>query len=135
MPDILYIALSQNELLANAFRSAGQNLIHLSHESGLDRLQHGGRPFQVIVLQWRSRRDQAIIARAKVLGLPVLATTGHLTAALRAPGERADVYLEDPVEATEVVDLAVDLQRALPERRVPSGVRHGFPPARAAVHT
>jgi CheY-like chemotaxis protein len=130
MYEILYIALRPNELLANAFRDAGQKLTHLCPESALERLQHGNLPPSVIVLQWRSRRDQAIIARAKMLGLPVLAITSRLAAALRVAGVHADLYLEDPVTESELLQLAVDLQRALPERRISSGTAH----AQTAVH-
>jgi hypothetical protein len=62
-----------------------------------------------VVLHWKSKKGQEIIAEAKACGLPVLAITSKLVDALQAGNAKADLYLEQPVSDEEVSTLLIEM--------------------------
>jgi hypothetical protein len=114
MKDIFYFGASLGASLAQEFSNAGHTLIHLPYTQGLHELQGGAPSCGSVVLEWRSKRDQCIIAEAKTLGVPVLVITAKLAAAVKAGGPSADLYLEEPAADHEVVATMLDMMTAEP---------------------
>lgn len=108
MKPIFFFGSRLKASLARAFSNAGLTVEHLPHEQGLRELQCGS-PCSAVLLEWRSKRDQRVIEEARALGIPVLALTSKLAAAVLAAVPSADVYLELPCTDQEVLDLALDL--------------------------
>lgn len=117
MKDIFYFGTSLRASLAQEFCNAGHTLIHLPYTQGLHELQGEAPSCGSVVLEWRSKRDQLIIAGAKALGVPVLVITAKLAAAVKADEPSADLYLEEPAADHEVVATMLDMMTAEPLSR------------------
>jgi hypothetical protein len=66
-------------------------------------------PHRTVVLHWRSKTDQRVIAEAKSLGVPVIVIAADLNAALQADGPFADLYLEKPTNDHELATFVIDI--------------------------
>lgn len=113
MKPIFYFGTRPKVSLSRAFSDAGLNVNYLPYRQGLQALQQAPCCSGVL-LEWRSKRDQRVIEEAKALGLPVLAVTSKLSAAILAAVPSADLYLEHPCPDQEVVSLMLDLVMARP---------------------
>jgi hypothetical protein len=65
-----------------------------------------------VLLEWRSKRDQRIVAQAKTLQLPIMVITPKLVTAVKAGPPAADMYLEEPASDHEVVASMLDMMTA-----------------------
>lgn len=68
--------------------------------------------FGAVVLDWKSRLDQKSIEAGKTLSLPVIVISSQLLDALDAGEPFADIYLEHPADAKEVVALVIEMVNA-----------------------
>jgi DNA-binding response OmpR family regulator len=109
MKDIFYFGARLRVSLAQAFHDAGHTLVRVPFAQGLQKLEFGVPNCAAVVLEWRSKRDQRVIALAKALRIPVLVVTAKLNAAVESFGPAADLYLEKPAPNREVVSMMLDL--------------------------
>ncbi len=109
MKDIFYFGARLRVSLARAFRDAGHTLIQVPFAEGLQELEGGAPNCAAVILEWRSKRDQRVIAHAKALRIPILVITAELVAAVQSSGPAADLYLEKPAPNYEVVSMMLDL--------------------------
>lgn len=112
MNEIFYFGANLRASLVQSFRDAGYNLVHLRHLQGLHELTSGTLFCGGVLIEWRSLRDQRIIAEAKTADLPVLVVTPKLIAAFQAAKPAADLYLEEPAADWEIVAILQDLMAA-----------------------
>jgi hypothetical protein len=112
MKEIFYFGVRLRVSLTRAFHEAGFTLIRVPFAHGLQELDGGASNCAAIVLEWRSKRDQQVIAQAKALRIPILAITANLVAAVQSSGPAADLYLEKPAPNHEVVSMMLDLMTA-----------------------
>jgi len=109
MKDIFYFGARLRVSLTRAFRDAGYALIRIPYAESPQELAGGAPNCAAVVLEWRSKRDQQVIAQAKALRIPVLVITDKLVAAVKSAGSAADLYLEKPAPNREVVSMMLDL--------------------------
>jgi hypothetical protein len=101
--DILYFGAPLTDSLSLAFDNAGYRIVRTRYRKGV----LGG--CGAVVLHWKSKQGQQIIAAAKAAGVPVLVITSKLAAAVQAGEPLADLYLEEPARDEEVVAMLLDI--------------------------
>lgn len=86
-------------------------------------LELDSRSFDAVVTDWRlgDGVGRSIIERAKShASLPVIVVSGFVTEAFQAAAPLADLYLEKPVDPSELVSMLDTLLRGRPRNSVPS---------------
>jgi ActR/RegA family two-component response regulator len=109
MKDIFYFGARLRVSLSRAFHDEGHTLIRVPFALGLQKLESESPNCAAVVLEWRSKRAQQVIAQAKALRIPVLVITAKLVAAVKSSGPAADLYLEKPAPNHEIVSTTLDL--------------------------
>jgi hypothetical protein len=109
MKDIFYFGARLRDSLSHHFANTGHTLLHLSHTQGLHELQDDTSPCEAVLLEWRTRRDQRVIAEAKSRGIPVIVLTTRISESLRTSMPTADLYLEEPAPDEEIVEFTLEL--------------------------
>jgi ActR/RegA family two-component response regulator len=109
MKNIYYFGARFRVSLPRAFHDAGHTLLRVPYAQGLQELKSGAPNCTAVVLEWRSKRDQQVIAQAKAHRVPILVITAKLVAAVESVGPAADLYLEKPALDHEVVSMMLDL--------------------------
>jgi DNA-binding response OmpR family regulator len=64
------------------------------------------------VVDWKSQKDKVIIRVAKEICVPVIVISGRICAAFEAGEPHADLYLEKPTSAQELVTFLVEMIKA-----------------------
>lgn len=67
-----------------------------------------GEPFDAVVTDWNLGEEsgrQILLAAKSRAEVPVVVVSGYCTDAFRAAEPQADIYLEKPVDATELVAI------------------------------
>lgn len=106
--DAFYFGARPKPGLTRMLDKAGYRIVHAHYKKGiLASLPTCG----VVVLHWRSIRDQQVIEEARVAGLPTMVITAELVAAYSAGDALADLYLEEPAVDEDVAALLIDLIR------------------------
>ncbi len=106
----------EDDVSAARFRSAilerAGHIVEVStsaqHAAEMVRKAHPGAPYDAIVTDWRlgSETAQEVIRAAKHESeMPVVVVSGFVAEAFQSPGPMADLYLDKPVNPSELVEI------------------------------
>lgn len=79
-----------------------------------------GEQFDAVVTDWKLGEEsgrQILLAAKTGVQVPVVVVSGYCTEAFRAAEPQADIYLEKPVDATELVAIVGALLHSSPESK------------------
>ncbi len=91
-------------------KTAGYRLVEANVAVAQTQLKESN--YCAAVVDWKSQKDKATIRAAKEICVPVIVITGRLRAAFEAGEPHADLYLEKPTCAQELVTFLVEMIKA-----------------------
>jgi hypothetical protein len=104
--DTVYFGTRPKPSLTRMLDKAGHRIVHARYKKGI----LASLPAcSAVVLHWKSKKDQQVIAEAKASGLPVMVITAKLVAAYTSGYPHADLYLEEPARDEDVAALLIDM--------------------------
>jgi DNA-binding response OmpR family regulator len=108
MTTILHLAdATPPRPLSELLRDAGHRLV--AQPKSIDLLALHRFRFGAILLDWKSDDDQRILRAANLAGIPVVVISSRVPEAFWADDSLADMYLEKPVEAMDIVDALIEV--------------------------
>lgn len=108
--DAFYFGARPPISLSRMLGVGGCRIVHVRYTKGVISSEPACRG---VVLDWKTMKDQQVIAEAKAAGLPIVVVTAHLANAIQAGSPLADIYLEKPVPPKELSTLLLDMMTAI----------------------
>lgn len=111
MTDILFRGDSRLKKDAyDLLKTAGYRLVEVNVADAQEQLRKSS--YCAAVVDWKSRREQAVIQAAKESCVPVIVISGRIRAAYEAGTPHADLYLEKPTSAKELATFLIEMIQA-----------------------